>query len=221
LQQSLTLFNDLGHRHYVTQAHSFLGSIDLHLGQYEEARDQAQTGLTLAHEHGPRFCVGVNLLLLGCLELAQRAPATAYQLLEESVAVYREVGHREDLGLALACLTVAARGLGDTLGARQHLRLALEIAQESEAVPPLWWALPAMALLLADEGENEHAVELYALASRCSLVAKSRWFADMIGTQIAAAAAALSAERVSVLEERGRTRDLHATAEELLSDLRA
>jgi DNA-binding SARP family transcriptional activator/predicted ATPase len=221
MQQSLTHFNDLGHRHYVTQAHGFLGSIDLHLGHSEEAHDHARTGLTLAHEHGPRFCVALNLLLLGCLDLAQGAYATAHQLLQDGVAAYREVGPEDDLSLALACLASAAQKLGDTPGARQRLFHALEIVQESGAVLPLLWALPAMALLLAGDGENERAVELYALASRYPLVAESRWFADVIGNEIAAAAAALSAERVSVLEERGRNRDLQATAEELLSELRA
>ena len=41
------------------------------------------------------------------------------------------------------------------------------------------------------------AVELYALASRHPLVAKSRWFADVVGEQIAAAAATLPPERVA------------------------
>jgi hypothetical protein len=76
-----------------------------------------------------------------------------------------------------------------------------------------------MALLLADQGENERAVELYALASRYPLVAKSRWFADVAGRQIAAVAAALPAGRVAVLQERGRARDLEATAAELLAEL--
>ncbi|MGC9335595.1 MAG: ATP-binding protein, partial [Anaerolineae bacterium] len=218
LLQSLALLTDLGHRGYITQAHTDLGSVELHLGHYEEARDHAQTGLALAHEHGPRFCVALNLLLLGCLELAQRAPATAYQLLEESAAVYREVGHKDDLGLALACLAVAARGLGDMAGARQHLSHALEIAQESGAVLPLLWALPAMALLLAGEGENERAVELHALAARYPLVAKSGWFADVAGDTLAEVAAALPAERVAVLRERGRTCDLEATVTELLAE---
>ncbi len=220
LEQSLTLFSDLGQRNYVSQAHSFLGSIDLHLGHYEEARDRAQTGLILAHEDGPRFCVGLNLLLLGCLDLAEGASARARQRLQDGVAVYQEVGPQDDLSWALACLAIAARGLGDTPGVRQHLIHSLEIAQESGAAPPLLWALPAMALLLADAGEIERAIELYALASRYSLVAKSRWFADVIGNEIAAAAATLPAERVTLLEERGRVRDLQATAVELLSELR-
>ncbi len=127
------------------------------------------------------------------------------------------MGHTDDLGLALACLAFAARGLGDTSGARQYLSHALDIAQESGAILPLLWALPAMALRLADEGENERAMETYALASRYSLVTQSCWFADIAGNEIAAAAATLPAERMALLEERGRVRDLQATAVEVLS----
>ena len=113
----------------------------------------------------------------------------------------------------------AAHALEDSCGARQHLCHALEIAQESGVVLPLLWALPATALLLAGEGESERAVELYALASRFPLVAKSRWFADVAGNTLSEVAAALPAERVAVLQERSRTRDLEATVAELLSEL--
>jgi hypothetical protein len=144
----------------------------------------------------------------------------AYQLMQKSAAVYREVGPKDDLGLALACLAIAARGLGDTLGARQHLSQAFEIAQESEAVPPLLWALPATALLLADEGENERAVELYAVASRFPLVAKSRWFADVAGKRLADIAATLPPDVLAAAQERGRARDLESTVLELLEEMK-
>jgi hypothetical protein len=139
--------------------------------------------------------------------------------LEESAAAYREVGPKDRLGMALACLAIAARGLGDTPGARQHLCHAFEIARESETVLPLMWSLPATALLLSDEGQKERAVELYALSSRYPLVAKSRWFAEVVGNTLAEVAATLPAERVAVLKERGRTRDLEATIAELLTEL--
>ena len=77
-----------------------------------------------------------------------------------------------------------------------------------------------MALLLAGQGRNERVVELYALASRYPLVARSRWFADVVSKQIPAAANTLLVERVSFLQECGRARDLNATVEELLSELR-
>ncbi len=79
--------------------------------------------------------------------------------------------------------------------------------------------LPGIALLLADQGEKERAVELYALASRYPLVANSRWFEGVAGKHIAAVAATLPPEVVAAAQERGRARDLEATVAELLIEL--
>jgi hypothetical protein len=65
----------------------------------------------------------------------------------------------------------------------------------------------------------ERAVELYALASRYPFVAQSRWFADVTGDTLAEIAATLPAERVVILQESGRTRDMEATVAELLAEL--
>ena len=79
--------------------------------------------------------------------------------------------------------------------------------------------LAPVAFLLADRGEVERAVELYALASRHPNVACSRWFGDMVGRHIAAAAAALPFGAVVAAQERGRAGDLYAMAAELLTEL--
>jgi hypothetical protein len=76
-----------------------------------------------------------------------------------------------------------------------------------------------MALLLLDEGAPERAVELYALATRYPYVANSHWFEDIAGKEISAAAGALPPELSGAVQERGRARDLWATAEELLEEL--
>jgi tetratricopeptide (TPR) repeat protein len=218
--ECLALYNELGHRNYVTEAQSSLGIVDIHRGRYEEARDRLQTSLELARSQGPPYCVGLNLLLLGCLDLAEGAHTQAYQSLQDSIAAYQEVGgHQDDLSWALATLAIAAHGLEDTPETRQHLCHALELAEESGVVPPLLWALPATALLLAGEGDLERAVEVYALSSRYPLVAKSRWFEDVVGNRIAEVAATLPTERVAILQERGRARDLEATAIELRAEL--
>jgi hypothetical protein len=72
---------------------------------------------------------------------------------------------------------------------------------------------------VANRGEIERAVELYACASRYPLVSESRWFAEVVGDEIAATAATLPAERIVALEARGRVRDLEAAAAELLAEL--
>jgi len=78
-------------------------------------------------------------------------------------------------------------------------------------------ALPGVALLLADEDEVEWAVELYALASRYPYVANSRWFEDVAGKHIAAAATTLPLEVVAAARKRGQARYLEATLIELLA----
>lgn len=219
LQQCLALFTNLGYHSYITQAHTDLGSVELHLGHYQESRDHAQMGLALARERGPRFCIAMNLLLLGCLELAQGFPVSAQPLLEESAANFQEAGQRQDTGVALACLAIAKWGQGDTPTAWRHLRHALNIAQESSSVWPIMWVLPAIALLLADGGDTEHAMELYALSSRFPLVVKSRWLADVAGDRLAKLAVTLPDNGIYILQKRGLARDLETTMEELLSNL--
>ena len=64
----------------------------------------------------------------------------------------------------------------------------------------------------------ERAVELYATASCHGIVANSRWFEDVAGKHIAAAAQSLPPEVVAAAQERGRARDLWETARELLDE---
>ena len=91
------------------------------------------------------------------------------------MATLRQIRARGQLAQALAILGAAERGLGDLDGAQQHLSQALQISAETGAFLPPLFAIPATALLLADRGEKERAVELYALALRYPFVANSRW----------------------------------------------
>lgn len=74
-------------------------------------------------------------------------------------------------------------------------------------------------MLLCDSGEVDRAIEIHALASRHLFAAHSPWFEDVFGQQITAAARGLPLEVVGAAQERGRTRDLWATVEELLVEL--
>jgi tetratricopeptide (TPR) repeat protein len=163
--------------------------------------------------------VGFNLCVLGTMALIERAYMEAEQWLQESIAVYRPIGMRAELGWALACRGYAARGLGLPGLAWQSLREALEIGAEIGAFFPSITALPAVALLLIDQGQMSRAIELYACASRYPYVANSSWFEDVAGREIAAVSAALTPDVVAVAQERGRARALEATMVELLAVL--
>ena len=62
-------------------------------------------------------------------------------------------------------------------------------------------------------------MELYALALLEPYVANSRWFEEIAGREIAAAAEALPPDVVAAAQARGRARDLWATVEELLDEI--
>jgi len=74
------------------------------------------------------------------------------------------------------------------------------------------------ALLLADREEVERAVERYARAQVFGCAVHSRWFEDVYGRRMAAAAKALPPETVAAAEGRGRERDPWATVVELLAE---
>jgi tetratricopeptide (TPR) repeat protein len=220
LEENLAIVDDLGIRLYIANVNVALGYAKMHLGQYERARAHMQTGLACLREYGePQWAIGLSLFALGSVALAGEAHAEAWQLLEECVAVFRQIGRQDEMGRALAALGYAARGLGQLPQARQHLCEALQTVADIGAFIPFVLALPAVALLLADRGEVERAVELHGLASRYPLVANSCWFEDVAGKHIAAVAATLPPKVVAAAQEPGQARDLNATVAELLVQL--
>jgi predicted ATPase len=219
LRKSMALADDLGHRWQLAEANLISGFALVLSGEYREAHDAGQRGLLLSREIGYQRGIALALFLLGCLAVAATEFADAQRLLQESVDIYQVLGQRHELGQAYAALTYAERGLGRREEARRCLALALRTSIDIEAPVPLLIALPAAALLAADQGEIERALALYALVLRLPVMANSRLFEDVAGKHIRAASAALPPEAVAAAKERVRVRHLGMTAEALLAEL--
>jgi hypothetical protein len=80
-------------------------------------------------------------------------------------------------------------------------------------------ALSGIALMLADDGEFERALELYTLALKHPFVANSRWFEDVAGREITVNTANIPPQVVEATRARGRSLDLWQYAGELLDEL--
>jgi tetratricopeptide (TPR) repeat protein len=217
IEEAVAIYHDLGGG--IPMANVHLGVADLHLGQYEEARAQAQMALERCREAGFSRGVGLAYWLLGREALAREAFDEAQGLLQRSVAVLGKIGQQDEGGSALATLGLAAWRRGRPSRAWGYQFEALQTAAEIRAFVPLTIALPALALLQASQGKPERAVELYALACRQPYVANSRWFDDVVGKQIAAVAASLPPVAAAAAREWGRSRDLWDTVAELLAEL--
>jgi tetratricopeptide (TPR) repeat protein len=218
IEEAMARRGDVGSRVDVLSRNT-LALLKLHLGRYAEAHTDVQMDLSFVREMDFRLAIGGSLGVLGRVAVVKEAYAEAQEFLQESAAVFEENGFRTFLSEGLACLGYAARGLGNIRQAAQHLHEALRTAVEIGAAWLVFAALPAVALVRADQGDAERAVELYALASRYPHVANSRWFEDVAGKHIAAVAATLPPDVVFASQQRGRARDLWETAEELLEEL--
>jgi tetratricopeptide (TPR) repeat protein len=220
LEQSLTLWHDLGSLRGLAEATIPLGRAKMHLGQYQQARSLGEKGLSICRETDFPRGLGGSFRLLGNVALAESAYADAQGWLLKGIALCRALDIEVDVRMTLAVLACAVRGLGQLPEARQYLGEALRKGFGVQRFWPCLYAVLMLSLVLADEGEVERAVELYALASRYPRVANSRWFEDVAGRHIATVAATLPPDVVAAARERGRARDLEATVEELLAELR-
>jgi tetratricopeptide (TPR) repeat protein len=201
--------------------HNWLGLLaEMHLGRYEEARAWGQAALKAGRELGHPDLIGLSHLLLGCVALVRKADEEALGLLGESATVLRRGGLRHELCRALAVPGMATSGQGEESGALQCLGEALQIVAETGSFLALGWVIPGVVVLLLDQGQRELAVELYAMASaRYPFVRDSRWFEDVIGQRVAAAAADLPPAVVEAAQLRGKARDQAETVAELLVGL--
>jgi DNA-binding SARP family transcriptional activator/predicted ATPase len=219
LEEAVAIHRNLGQGDELGVTMHILGWVKVNLGLYNQAHAAIQTALNLFQEIGDRHGIGLYYFGLGQLALVREAYAEARSPLAESVALMREVGQQDELSLALANLSHAMLGLGQPAQAKEHLAEALRIAVDIGALAPPLNALARMALLLADQGETERAVEIYALVTRYPYFGNSHFWEDIVGRPIATAAETLPPAVVAAAQERGVARDLWATAAELLAEL--
>jgi DNA-binding SARP family transcriptional activator/predicted ATPase len=217
LKRCVAIYTDLGFQFGLEVA--MLGDAQAHLGNYDAAQRHGEEGLAIARRTGYRRGIGYSLFVLGEVALAAGKYGEAAKLLEESVAVYQEIGQWDECCRSLAALACASRALGRHHRVRQELFHEMRRAADRQALAPLVWGLPALALLLADRGEQEQATELHALARHYPLVAQSRWFEDVVGRPIKALASTPPTDVMASARERDQVQDLQAALMKVLSGL--
>lgn len=219
LQECAAIYAELGDRHRWALVHMRLGEADLHLGRYDQARAALEESLAWYREVDNRWGIGAALRLLAGVAQVKGQHGEAWQFSQESAVAFRRSGARADVGWAFSGLGLAAAGLGDLDQARRNLNEALRLALQFRHDSAPIHVLVGLAVLAAQEGDAERAVELWAIVSRASVITTSHFYQDLYRQRIAPVAATLPPERVAVAEERGRARDTWATLQESLAEL--
>lgn len=215
IQKSVELFEELGRP---GPRHS-LGIIHLELGEYAAARMQLEAYIAQARQINNQSALAFSLGILACLANVETRYAEAEQLATESLAICQQTKQIERGIIATAHLGYAARGLGQPVQAWRHFMTVLAWAVAHRGAIPLFFGMAGIALLLADQGESERAVELHARLTVQPMAAtsQSRW--DLVGKHLAAVAATLPAERAAAARARGQTGDVWIAASALLAEL--
>ncbi len=226
LESSSQISDELGDNFGVHGLLPFLAEARLHLGQYAEALADARQTAAFAAQVGHRwtrafaqFIHGMAALALPPANRDGAATGEALALLQESAAGFEEIRHRENWGWVAGPLGLAAHLAGDEDLARQMVREALHTGVGMGVFMPLMYGLPVAARLLADRGDIERAAEVYACAARSGFVANSRWFQDLVGAHIEAAAVRLPEEALATARERGQAQTWEEMARQVVGEL--
>jgi predicted ATPase/transcriptional regulator with XRE-family HTH domain len=222
LEQSLELYEDLGNRAMCGYVQGWLAVACLGTGQYAAARTWSQQAMAQARElPGASSSLAFVVNYAGWVALTLGAYHEAEALLAESVELHRQSGAAGLLGWPLAQLGYTHWLLSDRQRAQAELLEVMEAAVKHHAFLALILALPAIALILAEQGYAERAVELYALAWRHLVLANAQTFIDSFGQRLDAVVAALPPAVAAAAQARGRHLDLWETAAALDAELRA
>jgi predicted ATPase/transcriptional regulator with XRE-family HTH domain len=220
LEQTLGLYRELGDQAMEVYAQGWLAVAYLATGQYAEARAASHEAMRQAEVlRGAPSGLAFVRHYAGWVALSLGAYREAAGLLAESVRLHRQTGNLGQLGAPLAQLGYTLWLLGELPRARATLQEALDIANRQHAFWALLFTLPAIALLLADDGRQERAVELYALAWRYPLIANAQSCHDSYGQRLEAVASALPPGIADAARARGQELQLWLTAAALPEEL--
>ncbi|MDT8307423.1 MAG: BTAD domain-containing putative transcriptional regulator [Anaerolineae bacterium] len=219
--QGVEAHEHLGRRRVLAMSNGIWCRAVLHLGDYEAVLGRVPAILNFAQANDLTSVSATGRFSAGCALLGQGQAGRAREELAEATYRWREVGERDLLCEALVAFSCACTLAADLPQAREALLEATRIAFELESPIFALPVLPAVALLMAvAAAQPEQAVELYALATRRPYVANSRWFEDVVGQHVKAAAfAVLAPEQIAIARNRGETLDLWETASEVLEHL--
>jgi predicted ATPase len=217
-REALALCRELDNREGTVDMLQILGCAALGLREYAEARKVWQEGLALSRELGSSIWSAHMLHNLAELANVVGDHAAGMVLSKETLAHAQRLGSPRMMGLAWRVLGEATSGLGDLGRSRRCFYRALTATRAAGETVRNPFILVGIAALLAAEGEEERALELLALVLHHPT--SWQWTKDRAAPLAAELEAELPPEVVAAARDRGQARDLDATVEELLAELR-
>lgn len=142
--------------------------------------------------------------------------AEARQLGRQGYELFEKLGHRWGMGASLCRTGFAALGLGRRREARTCFHQALELAVSMKHVPLMLYALSGFASLLAEEGKEPEALELFAFVEEHPQTPVT--YANLVRQRFLDLETWLPQEALSAAKTRGRAIEIETVVEAVLRD---
>jgi DNA-binding SARP family transcriptional activator/predicted ATPase len=193
-----------------------LAIIDLHTGEYVAfMNESAFSGDTISASFRAELAVfkGMTYLL-----------SSDWDKAEQEFNQYSDhclsLSYLDRVGQPLALLGYIAYRRGDRQKALDYLEQSLDNGMWKGFFAVFMLALSVVAVMLAEAGKLEQAVELYATITAHPFARNSQWSEDMFGRPLQGLWAGLPPEIISAAQERGSQRQLREVGEEYLGKIR-
>jgi len=205
----------LGLRFYVYFLELFLCNIDFMTGRYEDA---VATAGKLIEEHD--YFASNCLAFTGAVDIIEGRLQQARWHLERSLEAFFRSDRRDFIGLPLAFLSLVAYLNRDFRKAQSYLIDALGYFLRYPSFPVSCFCLAELALILAEKGDVEQAVELYAAVFGHPFVRNSQLYNDLYQKRLDSLSEAVPADVLEAARQRGSKLSMNQLAEQYLDRLR-
>jgi len=217
LEESYRIMDAIGNKIVVGNFLEGLGDVSIQMGEYEEAQAHHLEALRVSRSIGHQVGIATSIADLGRVALCMGDYAIARERCQEALTALQECDEQILVGYIFGILGDIAIEVGDLQEAQAMYHSALEIEVDSQHIPLCMFILTAIAMLYVSTGDPSVAVELATLvqshpqAGPMTLQRAKNLFDEL--------SAKLPPEIFREAQQRGRERDVKATAEEMLAFL--
>jgi predicted ATPase len=162
--EALAVLASVGTDVQVGSVYLNLGNIAYSRGEYDEAERMFETSLDRYRRANSTFWIAGCLTNLSALALAREAIDRVETMQSEALAIYEAAGIRDQIGLSLLQLGIAAYVRGDPALARARWGRALTLARELDHG---WLIIAALSNLAFIELHSERLAEARELLIEC------------------------------------------------------
>lgn len=216
LEESLALYKQLNIESGIIAAQCQLGFVKMVRREDSEAWLINQQVLRAAEHSGNLALAARAYTHLGMIQLANKIYDSASQMFRRSTEACRTAGVIPALAISTCYLGYAERGLDNSAGATKYLAEALRLGLEVRSQWPLVTGINLWAILLADGGELERALEFYF----CVISFKfGQEIFDNVISNYQTAVADIPSDVIAAIQRRGEARMLLSTAQEILDEI--